>query len=153
MPSRRNAVSRSTRLATVGLLALAALLMAPNSCENSWTIEILSSAPHQVSGGDALVQVGFPGGVPKPNAVLLLNGVDVTGSLVPDGGNLVGVVEGFTVGSNLLEVKASPTATAVKAVLLATNHPESGPIFSGPQQQPFVCTTARASLGLSLIHI
>jgi hypothetical protein len=125
--------------------------MAPNSCGTSWTIEILSSAPDQVSGGDALVRVSFPGGVPKPNAVLLLNGEDVTASLAPDGADLVGVVEGFTLGSNLLEVKASANASAVKGLLVATNHPESGPIFSGPQQQPFVCTTARAALGQPLV--
>jgi hypothetical protein len=125
--------------------------MAPNSCDSSWTIEILSSAPHQVSGGDALVRVGFPGGILKPNAVLLLNGSDVTGSLAPDGGDLVGVVEGFTLGTNVLTLKGNGNASSVKAVLLATNHPESGPIFSGPQQQPFVCTTARASLGQPIV--
>ncbi|KKK90527.1 hypothetical protein LCGC14_2722100, partial [marine sediment metagenome] len=32
-----------------------------------------------------------------------------------------------------------------------TNHPITGPIFSGPQQQPFVCTTARAGLGQPLV--
>ena len=31
------------------------------------------------------------------------------------------------------------------AQLTLVNHPISGPIFSGPQQQPFVCTTARAT--------
>jgi hypothetical protein len=125
--------------------------MAPNTCSNPWTIEILSSAPGQVTGGDALVRVGFPGDDIKPDAVLLLNGEDVTNSLAPDGGDLVGVVGGFTLGSNLLELRPSADANATKALLLATNHPESGPIFSGPQQQPFVCTTARAALGQPLV--
>ena len=31
------------------------------------------------------------------------------------------------------------------------NFPQGGPIFSGPQQQPFVCTTARSGLGQPLI--
>ena len=31
------------------------------------------------------------------------------------------------------------------------NHPIGGPIFSGPQQQPFVCTTARNGLGQPII--
>ncbi len=31
------------------------------------------------------------------------------------------------------------------------NHPQSGPIFSGPHQQPFVCTTARVGLGQPLV--
>ena len=71
----------------------------------------------------------------------------MTGSLAPDGGDLVGVVEGFVVGDNLLELKPSANARSVKAQLLARNHPQAGPIFSGPQQQPFVCTTARNGLG------
>jgi len=125
--------------------------MAPGSCGNSWTIEVLSSAPHQVSGGDALLRVAFPGAAVDRNAVLLLNGEDVTGSLSVDGEDLVGVVEGFTLGTNLLELRASASANAVKAVLIVTNHPESGPIFSGPQQQPFVCTTARAALGQPIV--
>jgi hypothetical protein len=150
MPSRRSSVSR-TRLATVALVAISTLLMAVGSCENSWTIQILSSDPDQVTGGDALVRVGFPGGVINRSAVLLLNGQDVTSSLSPDGGHLVGVVEGFTLGSNLLVLKQSANAQSVKASLLASNHPESGPIFSGPQQQPFVCTTARAALGQPIV--
>jgi hypothetical protein len=151
MRSRRNAVSR---LSTLGLAAVALLLMAaaPFSCGNiGWTIEILSSAANQVSGGDALVRVSFPGDDVKEDVVLLLNGVDVTDSLAPDGADLVGVVEGFTLGTNSLELKASANSNAVKASLLAVNHPISGPIFSGPQQQPFVCTTARTGLGQPII--
>jgi hypothetical protein len=126
--------------------------MGPSACsENGWSIEILSSAPGQVSGGDALVRVGFPGEDVKPDAVLLLNGQDVTASLAPDGGDLVGVVEGLALGNNLLQLKSSANANAVKAQLLATNHPEIGPIFSGPHQQAFVCTTARAALGQPLV--
>jgi hypothetical protein len=151
MPSRRTAVARRTRLATVGLLSLAALLIAPSACDNIWSIDILSSAPDQVSGGDALVRVGFPGADIKEDAVLLLNGEDVTSFLAPHGEDLVGVVEGFAPGDNLLELKSSANANAVKAALVAVNHPESGPIFSGPHQQPFVCTTARASLGQPLV--
>ena len=73
MPSRRS-VPLGRRLAAAGLLALGALLVAPGLASadwNTWSIEILSSAPHQVSGGDALVRVGFPGDDLKVNAVLL----------------------------------------------------------------------------------
>jgi len=140
------------RVLTLG--AMAAMLAAPGpavAADNAWTIEILSSAPDQVSDGDALVQVGFPGEY-KPNITLRLNGVDVTSSLSPaPGGGLVGVVNGFALGSNLLELRSSAHANAVKAQLVAVNHPVSGPIFSGPHQQPFVCTTARVGLGQPLV--
>jgi hypothetical protein len=143
------------------LLAVAAIAAAPvpaaagkagaNKADNTWSIEILSSAPDQVSGGDALVRVAVPGSRIKQNVRLLLNGVDVTGSLALVDGDLVGVVEGFVLGENLLELLPSANANSVKASLVATNHPISGPIFSGPQQQPFVCTTARVGLGQPII--
>jgi hypothetical protein len=116
-------------------------------------IQILSSAPDQVSGGDALVRVQFPGAAVPPKALLTLNGVDVTSSLarVPGEGALEGVVSGFVLGENLLRLKANPNAANALATLMVTNHPLSGPIFSGPQQQPFVCTTARVGLGQPII--
>lgn len=119
--------------------------------DDDWSIEILSSSPKQVSDGDALVRVDFPGKGVKKNAALFLNGVDVTDSLAADDGTLVGVVSGFSLGKNVLELKSSAKARAAKADLVVLNHPQSGPIFSGPQQQPFVCTTARVGLGQPII--
>ena len=100
MPSRCTARVRRIRVpAALAALAVAALFAAPEYAaaqdSDTWSIAILSSAPDQVSGGDALVRVGFPGSVIKENARLFLNGVDVTSSLAPQGGSLVGVVEGF----------------------------------------------------------
>jgi len=156
MPSRRSArVSRLRILTSLAALTIAAVLVAPGSVaaedSNTWSIEILSSAPDQVSDGDALVRVGFPGDAIKENARLLLNGVDVTGSLAPQGEYLVGVVGGFALGENLLELLPSANAETAKAQLVVVNHPIAGPIFSGPQQQPFVCTTARVGLGQPII--
>jgi hypothetical protein len=85
--------------------------------------------------------------------ILTLNGVNVTSSLTrpPGEAALVGVVSGFALGDNLLVLKANAKAMKVLASLTVTNHPLSGPIFSGPQQQPFVCTTARVGLGQPII--
>src|SRR5262245_52498599 len=129
---------RSTRVRLCGsfvALTIAAFLATPAAAAkpgNTWSIEILSSAPDQVSGGDALVRVGFPGAGAKGNARLLLNGVDVTSQLAVQGGELVGVVQGFVLGMNVLQLKPSANANAVKAQLTVINHPISGPIFSGP---------------------
>ena len=156
MPSLQSArpSAPASRTARVSLLFAAALvvsvLLLPGSAE-AWEIEILSSAPDQVSDGDALVRVGFPGNGIKKNAVLLLNGQDVTGALAPEDGDLVGVVSGFALGDNLLELKGSANARSVKAQLAVRNHAKSGPIFSGPHQQPFVCTTARVGLGQPIV--
>jgi hypothetical protein len=60
---------------------------------------------------------------------------------------LIGLVEGLNDGSNTLHVapngagRGRPAAVSMQLI----NHPSGGPIFSGPHQQPFVCTTARAT--------
>jgi hypothetical protein len=152
----RAADPRGLLLAPTGLALLAGLVLAlaaPSGAVPPHQIEILSSAPDQVSGGDALVRVQFPGvGIPH-NATLLLNGEDVSPVLAPapGGSALLGVVEGFVVGENLLELKPSPSASVVLASLSVRNYPITGPIFSGPHQQPFVCTTARVGLGQPLV--
>lgn len=125
-------------------------------------IEILSSAPDQVSGGDALVRVTPPPGLSLHRIALLRNGQDVTASLArePGGRSFAGLVGGFALGRNTLELRLRTPASRWKpaglvrhplAVLRVRNHPASGPIFSGPQQQPFVCTTARVGLGQPLV--
>ena len=158
--------SRHTCVRTLALFASLAVLALPGAAfahwwqhpfhhyrphHDRWDIDILSSAPDQVSGGDALVRVEFPGHSLKKNAVLLLNGVDVTDMLEPDDGDLVGVVTGFVDGVNYLDLKVSKFAKPRQARLIVINHPLQGPIFSGPQQQPFVCTTARSGLGQPII--
>jgi hypothetical protein len=164
MPPRSTGVARTCLLAAT----LFACLAAPGGASagdgkegghegdsfgghDDWSIEILSSDRRQVSGGDALVRAGFPGKQLKKQARLFLNGVDVTAALSPVDGDLVGVVEGFAEGDNLLELKASAGARNAQARLRAVNHPIGGPMFSGPQQQPFVCTTARNGLGQPII--
>jgi hypothetical protein len=140
------------------LLALAALawLAAPGTASafldvDFWYVQILSSQIHQVSGGDALVRVNAPGSSVPSSARLLLNGVDVTSQLAPSGEYLEGVVSGFNEGWNLLVVRANASPLSIRALLPVNNHPIGGPMFSGPQQQPFVCTTARNGLGQPFI--
>jgi hypothetical protein len=75
----RSADSRGLLPTLTGLALLAGLvLVAPGGAVPPHQIQIVSSASDQVSGGDALVRVQFPGeGIPH-NATLLLNGEDVT---------------------------------------------------------------------------
>ena len=50
---------------------------------------------------------------------------------------------GLRIGRNLIEVSMSGRQTRKLEV---TDHPITGPVFSGPQQQPFICTTATFTL-------
>ena len=149
------------------VLAMAALIVglaivghdhAPTSAASGccgFEISILSSSPEMASGGDALVRVDVPEIVPLSLVRVKLNGADVTAAFAPDPEEhaLVGLVEGFVVGANTLEVTLIwwlPGWPAL-AQLSVTNSPITGPIFSGPLQYPFVCMTERSGLGQPLV--
>ena len=105
---------------------------------------VVSSRPDVVSGGNTLVKVTYPTGALANNIAVSLNGTDVTNAFIDDGkGNLTGLVSGLTVGANTVVVK---TAGTVSDTLQVTNYPITGPIFSGPQEKPFVCETTAFTL-------
>jgi hypothetical protein len=114
---------------------------------DAFHVSVLSSPAAQVSGGDALVQVTVPRTVPIDQVRITRNGTDVRPSFHPGdtARTLVGLVDGLHVGRNTLLVSPNGNGRgrpdAVEQTLV--DYPVSGPIFSGPQQQPFVCTTAR----------
>ncbi|MDZ7676067.1 MAG: DUF6351 family protein [Acidimicrobiales bacterium] len=113
------------------------------------TISVLSSAPEHVSGGDSLLQIDVPRQVPLHQVTVLAGDRDVSASFEPHPTEraLVGVVDGLPLGPS--EIVALPNGRGRgrpdPGRVTLVNHPRGGPIFSGPQQQPFVCTTARAS--------
>jgi Tannase-like family of unknown function (DUF6351) len=114
-----------------------------------FVLSVLSSRPDQVTGGDALVRVEVPLTAPLQQVTVLRNGEDVTAAFTPtaDGRALEGLVEGFRDGRNNLVAQPNGKGAGRPgpAQLEIQNHPIAGPIFSGPQQQPFVCATARAT--------
>jgi hypothetical protein len=129
------------------LVALAPPSGAVTPVAKDFTIAVLSSDPSQVSGGDALVEIEVPRNVPLHQVRVTRNGVDVTDRFTEGNDRtLVGLVDELVVGTNEVAVAANGRgAGRPSARLTLVNHPISGPIFSGPQQQPFVCTTARAT--------
>ena len=104
-------------------------------------LSVLSSPPEFVSGGDARIHVRAAPGQ-RDKLALLLNGqpVDVTLKEVADG--LEGVVTGLRNGDNLLQVKHGNVRDAITLI----NWPITGPMFTGPQQTPFVCTTIQSAV-------
>jgi hypothetical protein len=150
--SKRNLV-RIVALIAASLTTVALACGSEHPDGGGASIEILSSAPDQITGGDALVRVHFENRPAPPDVALFLNGRNVTDSLMrPEGGSVwVGRVEGFELGDNQLVLKGNRGERGAWARLWVSNHQSAGPIFSGPQQQPFVCTTARAGLGQPLV--
>jgi hypothetical protein len=152
-----------TQRALAGALALAAAAIgvaqasaAPvpgTPASESFQLEVLSSPPEMVTGGDALVRVTIPHTVPPHQAVVRVNGTDVTGTLTLDARarTLTGMVTGLRLGENALRAEANGAGKGrPTGQLTLQNHPTTGPIFSGPQQQPFVCKTHRNSVGSNL---
>lgn len=92
--------------------------------------------PEFVSGGQVLVETSRP-------ARVTANGRDVTGSFhrQPDG-TFLGLVGGLADGANEIEASDRGASDRVRV----TNHPISGPVFSGTQQQPFYCETTAYGL-------
>ena len=111
-------------------------------------IEVLSSHPDQVSGGDALIRISLGSRVDPDTVRVTRNGTDVTGSLTVDGSSLRGVVGGLRDGVNVLRASARKANTTTLAL---RNHPVSGPIFSGPRQYPFLCRTEQNGLGQPIV--
>src|SRR5918995_475385 len=152
--TRRRAMMGGTRMVRAAIVVatgLATAVLAPPATAESIDIEVLSSRPDQVSGGDALVRVSAPPGLLDKLAVLR-DGEDVTGTFERDGNGLVGVVDGLKNGVNELAVRHNRRSSAPPVERLrVVNHPITGPMFSGPQQRPFVCKTIQAGLGEPLV--
>ncbi|HEY0859182.1 MAG TPA: DUF6351 family protein [Albitalea sp.] len=116
----------------------------PLGANSAVSIRLLSSAPQWVSGGDARIEVRAAPGL-HDKLEIWINGAKTAQTLASDGHRLEGVVSGFALGDNTLEVRHQK-GKGVAASLRLTNHPISGPMFSGPQQHPFVCTTSQFGL-------
>ncbi|MEQ9395347.1 DUF6351 family protein [Marinobacter salarius] len=107
-----------------------------------FAISVLSSPPEAVSGGEARVRIEAPAALPLAEVMVMLDGTDVSDQFTPRsaGNGLEGRVRGLTEGDNTLEVSSTEGNVTAASVTLV-NHPVTGPIFSGPHQEPFFCAT------------
>jgi hypothetical protein len=130
-------------IAVIGLVVFAATQV--GHAADGFQIRVLSSRPEMVTGGDALVRVELPAGVSPSDVKLTVNGIDATSKLKSDasGRSLTGLVTGLGLGPNTLTASATRKSSAKLSVV---NHPITGPLFSGPQEQPFVCMTDKFKL-------
>lgn len=108
--------------------------------EGEGEIRVLSNRADLISGGDALVEVVAEN---LQDARVFLNDEDITGQFQEAGeGAWRGLVNGLKLGSNTLEVLLERGKSRIATTI--TNHPKGGPVFSGPQVQPWNCTNAAA---------
>jgi hypothetical protein len=100
-------------------------------------IEVVSNRADIISAGDALVAIEVPPGVDPAQVSVADDGRDVTGAFaMRPTGRFEGLVTGLDNGTNMITAQAPG---AVEGRVEIVNHPNGGPVFSGPQVQPWVC--------------
>jgi Tannase-like family of unknown function (DUF6351) len=125
---------------------LAALVAVPGAqarkTQAPLRIEVLSSRADLISAGDALVAVAYRKGVDPSEIRVTLDGRDVTDqfALRPNG-RFEALLGGLAVGRNSLVARLPDGRGARIAV---DDHPNGGPVFSGPQVQPWQCQKGAA---------
>ncbi len=115
------------------------------ACPASLAVNVLSNRADLISGGDALVEVVLPATTSASEVAVDVDDTDVTGAFaLRPNGRYMGVVTGLPIGDNALTARA-PGVTGARITI--TNHPIGGPVFSGEQIQPWLCTTENNGLG------
>jgi hypothetical protein len=126
-------VSRNLSILAAGLSLSACAAIGGGG---AMSLESVGNRADLISGGDVLVRADLPARL-ADQAVLSLNGVALDGALHPaaDGDGYLALVRGLKVGENFITL-----ATETRGVQLdIVNHPDGGPLFSGPQIQPWTC--------------
>lgn len=124
----------TTTGATVGSADL--LSAARTTPPRPLTVRIDSNRADLVSGGNALTTVVLPRRVAPREVRVRLNGRDVTDQFrLRPNDRFQALLRGLEVGRNVVVARA-PGHEGRRVV---TNHPNGGPIFSGPQHVPYAC--------------
>src|SRR5574337_892992 len=111
----------------------------------SLKLSVLSGDAQWVSGNDARIHVRVPPGQ-RGDLEFRLNGRKIDPALAEVSDGFEGVLTGLAPGRNRLEVRLARGRGSNGDTLTLTNWPIEGPMFSGPQQTPFVCTTIQSAV-------
>src|SRR5687768_12370277 len=114
---------------------------------------VLSNRADLISGGNALVEAQLPPGADASRLRVLL-ATDHGQRNVSEAfarranGRILGLLERLPIGRSHLIAAIAGTSHGNDATRITiTNHPNGGPVFSGPQVAPWVCTTQTNGLG------
>ena len=123
------------------------LILALLSCSSSGSeidVRVVSTQPHLVSGGDALIEV-VTSAASGADLRLTVNGeaqaVEFAATEAADGSpSYRALVSGLRIGGNTIEVDMSGGAGRIAVI----NYPITGPIISGPHLEPYFCLSELA---------
>jgi hypothetical protein len=117
---------------TAGMLPLVA-----GAASGDLAITTLSNRADLVSGGDVLTEIVLPNGASASSVTVKVDGRDVSKLFKARPNHKdEGLLTGLKLGANSV-VASLPDGRS--ASLTVTNHPIGGPIFAGPQLQPWTC--------------
>jgi hypothetical protein len=126
----------SKLLRLCALVGVLVVLVVPASAAAATpvTVSVLSTRADLVSGGDALVRIG---GVSSTRGLrVTVRGKNRSKAFVKGAdGKVEGLVTGLKLGKSAIVATVGRRA----AKLVVTNHPKGGPVFSGPQLEPWKC--------------
>ena len=116
---------------------MAGVLAAPAAAAGELQVKVLSNRADVISAGDALVEVKLPAGVSPSAVTVKRDGTNITNqfALRPNG-RFQGLVDRPEIGDQRAHGDRRQRRAARVTI---TNHPNGGPVFSGPQIQPWVC--------------
>jgi hypothetical protein len=98
-------------------------------------IEVLSGRADMVTGGSSLLAVDLPTGASR--ATVKVGETDVSRAFtMRSDGRYEGLVTGLPPGDSVVTASVPGVGTAS---ITLTDHPTSGPVFSGPQLEPWTC--------------
>ncbi len=140
---------KTIKLMCACALSMAMLHTSGGAADQKFHITVLSSRPEMVSGGDALVEIAVPPDAALDQTIIRLNGQVVSPMFHYDAAEhaLRGLLTGLKKGENTLTVFPNNEGRGRAAdELRLKNYPITGPIFSGPQEQPFLCETQNFKL-------
>ncbi len=119
----------------------------PPPAGDSLSISTVSSRPDMVSDADTLIEIKLPSPAAAADLAAAHDGQDITGDLQPldaDPSRLRMLLEDLPDGPSAVtaELPGYPEAR-----LILVDHPRTGPVFSGPHQEPFICQTVEYGVG------
>jgi hypothetical protein len=121
---------------TVAVMAVLTLAAPAAQAADAPQIDVLSNRADLISAGDALVAIDI-GSADPAGVKVTIGDRDVTDAFaLRPNGRYEGLVDGLAVGENELTATV-PDAPAAHITIV--NHPNGGPVFAGPQVQPWVC--------------
>ncbi|MCQ8896695.1 DUF6351 family protein [Limnobacter humi] len=105
-------------------------------------ILVLSNRSDLISGGDALLEIKADDPADLQGVKVMAGTVDVSDRFaLRSNGRYMGRVDNLPLGETRIVAKLKGGKNLLTTVV---NHPNGGPVFSGPQVQPWTCTNEKA---------